>query len=172
MISSVLPSPPRPIGFIPKGINLKEYILQPKYRGWRIVVLDNKVYTRHQNYLNITTNFRTDFDYMLDGEIISQDYPSAEYKVPRAIRENKYELKIFDIYVFDKPDMILLDRLQFLNKEFGIKVSYYEINDTLENLVYKFQKAGYEGIVLKKKDGKYLYGEGIPMIDSTWIKLK
>ena len=109
---------------------------------------------------------------MLDGEIISQDYPSAEYKVPRAIRENKYELKIFDIYVFDKPDMILLDRLQFLNKEFGIKVSYYEINDTLENLVYKFQKAGYEGIVLKKKDGKYLYGEGIPMIDSTWIKLK
>jgi len=170
-----LPYPPKPVSFLPKEFNPDEWIIQPKYRGWRIIIYNNNIYTRmfrNIGQLDIKTNFNVDFEYVLDGELVSKDFPSTEYKVRKALKENNYKIEIFDIYIFDKPNLTLLERSEILDTFFNIKVSNFEMVDDLEKFVKLLKLAGFEGIVLKKKDSAYKYSPDKPVLDENWVKIK
>lgn len=168
--------PPRPTSILPNPahFNPNEWIGQTKYRGWRIINHKNISYTRKGNVLPIETNYRSDFDYQLDGEIISNVFPSTEHQVRRAIKEGTYQIVIFDIYIPDQPQLELLDRIDVLKHEFGIVVETFPIYsyNHIAELTNRLQKAGHEGLVLKRKDGIYQISEICELIPYDWVKIK
>lgn len=168
--------PPRPTSILPNPdyFDPNEWIGQIKYRGWRIVNHKNISYTRKGNIIPIETDYRTDFDYQLDGEIISSVFPSTEYQVKRAVKDGTHQIVIFDIYLPDQPRLELMDRLDFLKQEFGIVVKTFPIHsyEYIAELTNKLQKDGHEGLVLKKKDGIYQLSKICELIPSDWIKVK
>ena len=167
--------PPKPSSIISTLTPLADYHIQPKWRGWRICINDdNECFTRERKRLPITTSFpKQAYEYQLDGEIISKKI-QMEYHVKRAIKENDYDIKIFDIFIPSRPDLIIEERLEILKRDFGIEVpleyvtSLNELNDLLNShLANKM-----EGIVLKRKQSSYRVDENISQIENEWIKVK
>ena len=166
--------PPRPTTILQQGINPEEWLIQPKYRGWRIVISNNKCFTRKGNLIDIDVSYpKLDFNYQLDGEIISTEF-QTEHKVRRAIKNGTWKIKIFDIFIPDKPNLILIDRLKILDALFNIKVEIIPFNnaDEIFSILKRMQDLGYEGIVIKRKDGIYKTSQLGEIVDNNWIKLK
>lgn len=170
----MLAYPPKPTSILPHESNIVDYIIQPKWRGWRIAIHKNKSWTRTGNSIPVETNFpEKEYDYQLDGEIISID-KQVEHQVRKAIKENRYEIRIFDIWIPSKPDLIIEDRLQILKEDFGIIVETHSATSgkEIENLFKSFVTRGNEGLVMKKKGSKYLAHNLGNQIDNNWSKIR
>lgn len=167
--------PPKPGTTFFKSIPLENYLVQWKWRGWRICIdQDGECNTRTKTRIDVNTNFpKQAYDYQLDGEIISKSQ-EIEYQVKKAIKTGDYEIKIFDIFIPSKPDLKLTERLEILKNDFGIEVkheivkTFDEVNVSLSNALSK----GREGIVLKLKDSIWRSGTHISNIERDWIKVK
>ena len=121
----MLTFPPKPTAILPHESHIENYIIQPKWRGWRIAIHNNKSWTRKGVSIPVETNFpEKDYDYQLDGEIISID-KEVEHQVRTAIKNGRYQIRIFDIWVPSKPDMTIEERLELLKSDFGIEVETY-----------------------------------------------
>jgi hypothetical protein len=85
--------PPKPTSILPYPdlFNPFDWVVQPKYRGWRVVVHNNQVFTRKGNLLPITTHYPLSpkFDYQLDGEIINPNR-QTEHGVRTAIKNGTW----------------------------------------------------------------------------------
>lgn len=170
----MLAYPPKPTAILPHESNIVNYIIQPKWRGWRIAIHKNKSWTRTGNSIPVETNFpEKEYDYQLDGEIISID-KQVEHQVRKAIKENRYEIRIFDIWIPSKPDLILEERLQILKDDFGIEVETHSATSgkEVESLFKSFVTRGNEGLVMKKKGSKYLAHNLGNQIDNNWSKIR
>ena len=124
--------------------------------------------------IDIVTNFpKQNYDYQLDGEIISLDN-QIEHKVRKAIRENNYEIKIFDIFIPSRPNLVLEERLEILKNDFGIEVECNKVNsfEEVNELYKKAISLGREGIVLKKLGSTWRSGNVTSHIERDWIKVK
>jgi len=168
--------PPKPTSILLRKEEFCEnkWVVQPKYRGWRIVIHDNDVFTRHGRKLPIRTDYSCKrFDYQLDGEIINPRR-QTEHAVPTAIKGNYAKLLIFDIYVLSEPQMTLDERLRLLDDEFDIHVDNRPIDDysALEAELTAAIGKGYEGIVIKKRESIYKASKYVSVIDPDWIKIK
>jgi len=66
--------PPKPGTIFFKSIPLENYLVQWKWRGWRICInQDGECFTRTKKRIDIKTNFpKQSYGYQLDGEIISK----------------------------------------------------------------------------------------------------
>ena len=167
------PPKPTPVMIPKEGFRPQEWLVQNKYRGWRIVIHGMHAYTRKGNELFLVDSAKKKYDYQLDGEIINPKR-MTEHGVRTAIKNETYVIKIFDIYVpcYDKMD--LMERMKFLENEFGIKVfwtavkSYGHLTDLLNNA----SKRGHEGIVLKRRNSPYKISKYCEIIDNNWIKIK
>ena len=168
--------PPKPTSILPykEGFNPWDYIAQPKYRGWRVVVHNNRVYTRKGNLLPIETDYPTPIEYQIDGELINPAQ-QIEYKVPTAIKDGTWRIELIDIYVPSDPNMILLDRLKFMEGKLGLFVMYSGLTQDYEEMFRIMricQRMGWEGAVIKRKDSIYKISEYASVIDHDWFKLK
>lgn len=169
--------PPKPTSILPyeEGFNLEDWIVQPKYRGWRGVVHNNEVFTRHGNMLPISTNYpNIHLEYQVDGEIVNPAR-MTEYGVPTAIKDGTWEIKPIDIYIPARKDMTLLDRLKFMNDELGIAVFCCALTENYDDIfrhVKIFQEMGWEGAVIKRKDSVYKISQYTSIIDHDWFKVK
>lgn len=167
--------PPKPGTLFFKSIPLNQYTVQWKWRGWRICIdQDGNCYTRTNRPIDITTNFpKQNYDYQLDGEIISLD-TQVEHKVRKAIRENNYKIKIFDIFIPSKPELTLEERLQILKEDFNIEVECQSTNsfEGVNELLTEALDLGREGIVLKKQGSTWRAGNVASHIERDWIKVK
>ena len=170
------PPKPTPIFPIVDSFDPHDYIAQPKFRGWRIVIHNNESFTRRGNRIPIETHFRTDFDYQLDGEITASSKVKnpTEHDVRRAIKDGSYILNMFDIYIPEFPRMILLDRLDILRKKFGFDVWSFSIwkIEEISHMLQFMKMAGFEGVVIKRKDSIYRISESCEIVDHEWIKVK
>ena len=170
----MLAYPPKPTAILPHESNIANYIIQPKWRGWRIAIHKNKSWTRTGNSIPVETNYpEKAYDYQLDGEIISID-KQVEHQVRRAIKENRYEIRIFDIWIPSKPELTIEERLQILKNDFGIEVETHSANSgkDVEKLFKTFVDRGNEGLVMKKKGSKYLAHNLGNQIDNNWSKIR
>lgn len=170
----MLAFPPKPTAILPHESKIRNYIIQPKWRGWRIAIHNNESWTRQGNRIPIETHYPTkEYDYQLDGEIISID-KEVEHRVPRAIKEGRYRLRIFDIYVPSKPDMSIEDRLQLLEDDFGIVVETHSATTAkeVEGLFKMFTTRGNEGLVMKLKGSKYRASKIQCEVDNNWSKIR
>ena len=166
--------PPKPTAILPHESKIRNYIIQPKWRGWRIAILNNKSWTRIGNEIPVETNFPIkEYDYQLDGEIISID-KEVEHQVRRAIKENRYEIRIFDIWIPSRPEMTLEERLEILKNDFGIDVETHQVQTSkeVEGLFKMFTSRGNEGLVMKLKVSKYLAHHSGNQIDNNWSKIR
>lgn len=168
--------PPKPTSILPdeESFDPTDWIVQPKYRGWRVVIHNNDVFTRHQNLLPISMNYKTNAfeDFQLDGEILNPKR-HTEYGVAKAIKEGSWKIKIFDIYVPGKNYM-LTERLQILREVFDIYpvgFNIIEYSSIFKHLVH-FKHHGFEGIVIKRRSGIYKASKYTSIIDTDWVKLK
>ena len=170
----MLAFPPKPTAILPHESKIVDYIIQPKWRGWRIAIHDNKSWTRTGNPIRVKTDFPAQlYDYQLDGEIISID-KEVEHQVKRAIKENRYKIRIFDIWIPSKPDLTIEERLSILKTDFNIEVETYSAitGKDIEQLFKKFVTRGNEGLVMKKKGSKYLAHPSGNQIDNNWSKIR
>jgi len=170
----MLAYPPKPTAILPNESKIKDYIIQPKWRGWRIAIHNNQSWTRVGNPIPIQTDFpKKDYEYQLDGEIISID-KEVEARVRRAIKENRYEIRIFDIWVPSRPDMTLEERLELLKTDFGIEVETHEVTTAkeVESLFRMFTARGNEGLVMKKRGSRYLAHHLGNQVDNNWSKIR
>ena len=167
--------PPKPGTLFFKSIPLDQYMVQWKWRGWRICIdQSGNCYTRTRNKIDIITDFpKQEYDYQLDVEIISLDH-QVEHRVNRAIKETRYEIKIFDIFVPSRPDLVLEERLQLLMDDFGISVECKSIDsfDSINELLSTALSLGREGIALKKRGSIWRAGSVASHIERDWIKVK
>jgi len=167
--------PPKPGTLFFKSIPLNQYMVQWKWRGWRICIdQDGNCFTRTKKPIDIITNFpKQKYDYQLDGEIISLD-DQVEHKVRKAIKDNNYQIKIFDIFIPSKPELTLEERLQILKEDFNIEVECQKINsfEGVNRLLTKALNLGREGIVLKKQGSTWRCGNVTSLIERDWIKVK
>ena len=166
--------PPKPTAILPHESKIQNYIIQPKWRGWRIAIHNNKSWTRIGNKIPVETNFPIkEYDYQLDGEIISID-KEVEHQVRRAIKENRYEIRIFDIWIPSRPEMTLEERLEILKNDFGIDVETHQVQTSkeVEGLFKMFTSRGNEGLVMKLKGSKYLAHHSGNQIDNNWSKIR
>ena len=170
--------PPKPTSFLPneEDFDGEEWIAQPKYRGWRVVIpSSNIVYTRHRNVVPIEVSYKPEWEigeYQLDGEIINPQR-HTEYGVRRAILDGTWQLKIFDIFVQGK-DYTLDERIRLLNTYFKIYPLVFYIN-TYNDMFYLRDHCkghGFEGVVIKRRDSLYKISKHISIIDPDWVKLK
>ena len=169
--------PPKPTAFLPneEDFNPLEWIGQPKYRGWRAVVNnDNDVFTRHKNVVPIKPSYKsTGFKvYQLDGEIINPK-DQTEYAVRRAVKDGTWKLEIFDVFI-PGHNFTLVDRINILRVDFDIWPILFPINkyNDMFRLRDECKAAGYEGVVLKRKDSLYKISQHVSIIDPDWIKLR
>jgi ATP-dependent DNA ligase len=170
----MLAYPPKPTAILPHESKIKDYIIQPKWRGWRIAIHNNQSWTRTGNSIPVQTDFpKKDYEYQLDGEIISID-KEVEARVRRAIKENRYQIRIFDIWVPSKPDMPIEERLQLLKDDFGIEVEIHSVSTAkeVESLFRMFTSRGNEGLVMKRRGSKYLAHHSGNQIDNNWSKIR
>jgi ATP-dependent DNA ligase len=167
--------PPKPTSILPHESRICEYLIQPKWRGWRIAIHKNKSWTRKGVSIPVLHDYPEKcYDYQLDGEIISLD-KEVEHQVRKAIKENKYAIRIFDIWIPSRPDMMIEDRLKLLKDDFDISVETYKVNTAkeVESLFKKFTSRGNEGLVMKKLGSPYLAGNGpTNLIDRNWSKIR
>jgi len=166
--------PPRPTTILQPDINPRDWLIQFKYRGWRIVINRNKCFTRKGNQIDIKVHYPLfEFDYQLDGEIVSK-LMQNEYQVRHAIKINAWEIKIFDVFIPDKPNLTLVERLAILKTLFKIRVEnipFTKIDDIFK-ILKSVQEQGYEGIVIKRKNSVYQTSQLGEIVDNNWIKLK
>jgi ATP-dependent DNA ligase len=170
----MLAYPPKPTAILPHESKIKDYIIQPKWRGWRIAIHNNKSWTRTGNPIPVQTDFPTkDYEYQLDGEIISID-KEVEARVRRAIKENRYQIRIFDIWVPSRPDMTIEERLQLLKDDFGIEVETHNATTAkeIESLFKMFTTRGNEGLVMKRRGSRYLAHHLGNQVDNNWSKIR
>ena len=114
-----------------------------------------------------------EYDYQLDGEIISID-KEVEHQVRAAIKNGRYQIRIFDIWVPSKPDMTIEERLELLKTDFGIEVETHsaKTGKDVEALFRMFTTRGNEGLVMKKKKSRYLSSDKGNKIDTNWSKIR
>lgn len=167
--------PPKPGTIFFKSIPLENYLVQWKWRGWRICINQHgECFTRTKTKIDINIDFpKQKYDYQLDGEIISKSH-EMEYQVKNAIKTGDYEIKIFDIFIPSNPNLKLIERLEILKNDFGIEVKYEtvktfdEVNSSLLNAL----SMGREGIVLKLKNSIWRAGIHASNIERDWVKVK
>jgi ATP-dependent DNA ligase len=168
--------PPKPTSILPKSLEPDEWIAEPKWRGWRIVVHDSKCYTRKGNLLPIRfeSKHKPGFDYQLDGEIVAAEGEQTEHKVRGAIKSGDYIIQFFDIYIPSESNMILIDRLNVLTDEFKFDVWKFPMwgLDRIDHLLETMKRAGFEGLVFKKKTNVYQISTICEIIDPEWVKIK
>lgn len=168
--------PPKPSQILPRKEVFvpEEWIYQLKYRGWHIVVHDNYVYTRKGNSLPIMTGYpKIEIDYQLDGEIINPQN-QIEHKVPTAIKNGTYKICIFDIFVPSMKEMILSERMIFLKEALNIYVPCLDVfsYEDVFNKASESKHYGYEGGVIKKKNGIYKISKHCSVIANDCVKVK
>ena len=168
--------PPKPTSILPyrDTFNPFEWIVQPKYRGWRGIVHNNKVYTRKGNLLPITTHYSTEFEYQLDGEIINPVRPT-EHGVRTAIKNGTWVIEPIDIYIPSEPNMKLLDRLKLMEERLGIFSARFGLAYEYDEIFLvrdMCQSAGWEGAVIKRKDSIYKISKHTSIVDHEWFKVK
>lgn len=170
----MLTYPPKPTAILPHESHIENYIIQPKWRGWRIAIHKNKSFTRRGGSIPVETNFpEKEYDYQLDGEIISID-KEVEHQVRTAIKNGRYQIRIFDIWVPSRPKMSIEERLQLLREDFGINVETHsaKTGKEVEALFKMFTTRGNEGLVMKKKGSVYLSSVKGNKIDTNWSKIR
>lgn len=164
--------PPEHTSVLPyrDGFNPGDWVILPKYGGWRAVIHENRVYNRQGTLLPIKVGYPTGFDYQLDSKITN---PEGR-RVLAAIRKGTQKINIFDIYLPSAKNMVLLERMEFLKKELGIAVQYLDLHsyDNIFSYVKRFQQYGYKGLVLKRKDGIYRISNDHIITDDDWIRVE
>lgn len=170
----MLAYPPKPTAILPHESKIENYIIQPKWRGWRIAIHKNKSWTRTGNSIPVQTDYPDQpYEYQLDGEIISTE-KEVEHRVRGAIKSGKYQIRIFDIYLPERPDATIEERLQVLKDDFGIEVETHsaKTGKDIEALFRMFTTRGNEGLVMKLKGSKYRASQIGNEIDNNWSKIR
>jgi len=175
--------PERPLPFIPEldDFILKDenWIFEPKYDGWRIIVVSNgkiNYYTRKKNKLNLPFNCEIPEGLILDGELIAIDELKTNNYLVRSNLKIPRNLKIilFDIMYYNGENICnfpLKERRKILETIYEkldkniFKLSK-QFNNKDKGFINGFLKKGYEGIVFKNINHPYEEN------GSHWIKLK
>ncbi|MCS1351021.1 hypothetical protein [Mechercharimyces sp. CAU 1602] len=177
-------------------IETKEYLYQVKWDGIRIIAevegSSCRLYTRHGNertkvYPEVTTALATDkSSLLLDGEmvvihqgtsdfhqILKRDRAQKEEKIKALQSSNPAVYMIFDLLSYNGNELLttplserltLLDSLSFTAPSLQVCPS----NDDGGHLFAATKELGWEGIVMKERDGLYYPGQKHP----TWKKAK
>ena len=176
--------PERPLPFIPeldyKILEKDDWIFEPKYDGWRIIVSSNgkiEFYTRKKRKLNLPfNNIKLPKGLMLDGELIAIDeLRTNNYLVNKNLKNPKnLRIVLFDIMyssyesIMDLPFIerrkVLEEIYKYLdNNIFYLSKQFIEKNRQFINEIIS---KGYEGVVFKNLNHPYEEN------GSHWIKLK
>jgi len=185
--------PPLPSPILPsrEEFDSKEWIIQPKRRGWRIVICNGQAYTKQGEAINLPKAFLSFRNVQLDGEIISWKRPETEHQMEDTIRNSRYSIALFDIYSTSLEDAPLyLDDERTLSYNTTVMSRYAQLREIYRNcydIVYsykvqsysdifrkteRFVQEGCEGAILKKKCGVYKVSEHSQIIDPDWIKIE
>lgn len=179
-----------------KPFDSDEYLFELKYDGIRALIFadDKEVYIESRNRNDLTMLFPElqkikdgcDKKTIFDGEIICLEDGKPSFKnvqkrvhlkninkIKEEMDSNPAVFMVFDVLFYDGTDLTSLDlikRKRVLNKfkdtEVFVKSKAYE-KDGIK--LFKFvKKEGLEGIVAKRKDGKYYINERT----SEFIKIK
>lgn len=180
---------------IDKPFNSKDYIYEIKYDGVRVLVYvsPKKIKIINRN-LNDMTYLFPELDVLknkvtkkviFDGEIISEKdgKPSFSKLQERLHLKNKSKIKklsmeepitlvAFDILYEDKNliDLPLIQRKNYLNKyeDDDLFIKSFYVEEKGKELFKKIQKLDLEGIIAKKKNGKYYINTRC----DEWTKIK
>lgn len=180
---------------IEKPFNSKDYLYEIKYDGIRVLIYVNSKEIRiiNRNLNDMTYLFpelyvlknKVNKDVIFDGEIICTDNGKPSFsklqerlhlkdknKIDNKVLSNPITFIAFDI-LYENKNLInlpLIDRKKILNnyEDDNIFIKSFYIEEKGIELFKKVQKLNLEGIVAKKKKGKYY----IDTRCDEWIKIK
>ncbi len=180
---------------IDEPFNSNDYLFEIKYDGVRVLIYlsPKSIKIINRNLNDMTYLFpelealknKVNKKVIFDGEIIStiNGYPSFSKLQERIHLKNKHRIKeisikepinfiAFDILYEDKDliDLSLIKRKKFLNKyeDDNLFIKSFNIQNEGVNLFNKIKKLNLEGIVAKRKTGKYYINTRC----AEWIKIK
>ena len=151
-----------------------EWIAQPRFDGWRVVVHKDNVYTPTGELLLSNMGFpKTNFEYQLDMLMMHPQKPKAD-KVQEALDKGIQSLKPLDVYLPFAADMKLPDRIIFLKKELNIAVPMLSLRsyDDIFRLNTMVKMYSYSGLIIKKKDGVYRISKHCCALDRNWVRVE
>ncbi len=180
---------------IEKPFNSKDYLYEIKYDGIRVLIYVNSKEIRiiNRNLNDMTYLFpelyalknKVNKDVIFDGEIICTDNGKPSFsklqerlhlkdknKINNKVLTNPVTFIAFDI-LYENKNLInlpLIDRKKILNnyEDDNIFIKSFYIEEKGIELFKKVQKLNLEGIVAKKKKGKYY----IDTRCDEWTKIK
>lgn len=171
--------------------------VQPKYDGFRAVFIDGKFYTRsglvypNKNLAKYFTCLQGITNYVLDGELYIHGQPFQELSktlnadnslIPNGLKYHVYDCLPISDWIAQSTKLSYVDRLQILRGIVNSTVAdYSKVIDAPTDLIEdaaqviqiykKYLKAGYEGCMLKSKEGKYQW-KRTTLRSGEMIKLK
>ncbi len=163
-----------------------DWIYEEKFDGIRAIVIKNKdkvlIYSRNKNLQNSkfpslveVLKKQKEKNFILDGEIVAFEKGITAFSKLQQYKKQKIDVYFyaFDLLHFDKYSLInmsLIDRKKALKKHirFSKKLKYTpHVAKEGEKYLKKACKKGWEGIIAKQKDSKY-----ISKRTRNWLKFK
>jgi ATP-dependent DNA ligase len=181
------------------SLNLKDYYGEIKFDGSRCFFKDNRLYHRDRKRNKLRdislhfpeVKFNIPFEVVLDGELTYFKGKQSKLGIitGRANMFNKFRLELlskkypatfmaFDILNFkgnDLTDKPLTERKKILNKLKQYENKSFKIVDYTEHIIELEQRArkeNQEGIVLKKKDSRYVAERSFNWLKHKFLKTK
>lgn len=162
------------------------WIYEEKFDGIRCIVVkkdkDVKLFSRNKNKLNSTyPDLVTEFkkqrhkNFIIDGEIVAFEKGITSFSKLQQVKREKIKVYFyaFDLLFFDKYDLRdqkLVDRKKVLKKQFKFTNRFRYTEHIVKNGEAYYKKAckkGWEGIIAKRTDSKYLSKR-----TRDWLKFK
>ncbi|EKE21245.1 MAG: hypothetical protein ACD_7C00303G0002 [uncultured bacterium] len=164
----------------------KDWIYEEKFDGIRCLAVKKNeevtLFSRNKNKLNETypelvEEFKKQKtkNFMLDGEIVAFEKGKTSFSKLQQVKRKKIKVYIyvFDLLFFEKFDLRnqkLIDRKKILKQKFKFSNAFRyttHIDKNGEAYYKKACKKGWEGIIAKNKDSKYLSKR-----TRDWLKFK
>lgn len=183
----------QPIPYFGEKIKKSDWIIEPKIDGWRMQIICNKGgriefwgrrlekkpdWTKKLKYLAAILEHILEPNTLIDSELYAE---GGRRFIPSVLAKKK-KLKPI-IYAFDiiyyKGKFIgnlpLLKRKTFLKKIQWPEPFYFLQGKSFKSLKNELSlalKKGFEGVIIKKKNSKYLVGNKYPESTEYWRKIK
>jgi ATP-dependent DNA ligase len=173
------PSVPRMLPATPD-----DYLVQPKYDGWNVVVHAGHIWTRHGNDITswcLNWGFDLAPQYPVNGELLARTGDvTAERADIQGIRNGRCRpyLLAFDLMLEGPPIEQRLSLLRALaagnlapvptTDPSQTGATWQEVNTWLAQA----RHCGKEGLILKKKGSLYSTSRETSIVTADWLKLK
>jgi hypothetical protein len=171
--------PQRPITPFALPRTPREYLIQPKYNGWALVLPgDGTAWTRRGREITDWECFAgldLRFDYPLHAELyvaggVATDVPRLKHLT------REPTIAVHDVMVERVPlekRMILLDQIVPYEKPWKKVANYRAETWEMVNAIFREAlKAGHEGLVLKRQGSFYFIGRAASVSMPDWYKVK